>query len=105
MNDKRGNRKAFTPLGVVIDKVLRQHRPATQQSLIEVWDVWETAVGPAIAGNARPAAFKGNLLLIHVANSTWLHHLHFLEKELIAKLGQALGDERVQAIKLKIGPV
>ena len=105
MTPKRSNRKAFTTLGVVIDKVLRQYRPVPQQALIEVWDVWDAAVGPAIAANTRPAAFKGNLLLVHVANSTWLHHLRFLEKELIDKLKQALGDERVQMVKFKIGPI
>jgi predicted nucleic acid-binding Zn ribbon protein len=105
MAEKRLNRKTFTPLGAEIEKILRQYRPHLDHSLTEVWHFWEAAVGPAVAANARPAAFKGNLLLIHVTSSTWMHHLRFLEKEMIAQINQALGAERVTAIKFKIGPI
>jgi predicted nucleic acid-binding Zn ribbon protein len=75
------------------------------QSLIRVWDLWEETVGANIAANASPAAFKGDILLVYVSNSTWLHHLRFLESDLIEKLNGALGAERVGKINLKIGPV
>ncbi len=105
MSDYRPKQKSLTPLGTVIDKVLRQYRPAVDQGLLQVWDVWEAVVGPAIAANARPAAFKGNILLVHVSNSSWLHHIRFLERELISQINEALDGNRVQAVKLKIGPL
>jgi predicted nucleic acid-binding Zn ribbon protein len=75
------------------------------QSLIRVWDLWEETVGAHIAANASPAAFKGDILLVYVSSSTWLHHLRFLESDLIEKLNDALGAQRVKKINLKIGPV
>lgn len=103
MSTSRKNRNSFAPIGEVIDKVLRQCRPQQDQALLQVWQVWEQAVGQAIAPNARPAAFNGNVLLVHVSSATWLHHLRFLEREMIAKLNTALGGEKVKAIKLKVG--
>lgn len=105
MTQKRLNRKNFTDIGSVLDKVLHQYRPKDDQELCKVWDLWTVAVGREISANARPAAFKGRRLLVHVSNSTWLHHLRFMEKDLIAKINTALGGERIETIQLKIGPV
>ncbi len=103
MSAFRRNRKRFVPIGSVIDKLMRQYRPVNDRQLLEVWDVWEQAVGTAIAANARPAAFKGDTLLIHVVSSTWLHHMRFLEKELIEKINFAMGHQVVRSVKLKVG--
>lgn len=105
MTKRFKQRKGFTAIGDVIGKVVAQHRPAMDRAMIEVWDVWESAVGNEIAAHAHPAAFKGGLLLVYISNSTRLHHMRFMEKDLIRKLNQALGDERVKAITFKIGPV
>lgn len=102
---KRRTNKKFTNLGDVIDKVLTQYRPAEDQSLLRVWDHWDETVGPDVAANARPAAFKSDVLLVHVSNSAWLHHLRFMESSLIANLNRALGAKRIKKMHFKIGPV
>jgi predicted nucleic acid-binding Zn ribbon protein len=104
MADRRVNRKNFAPLGQVIDKVVHQYRPQMDQTLIKVWDVWHAAVGDIVAENAQPAAFKRDILLVHVSNSTWLHHLRFMEKELIDNINRSLGETQVRTLKFKIGP-
>ena len=70
---------------------------------MEVWEVWQEAVGKPIADNAGPVAFKGDLLLVNVSSSTWLHHMRFLEKEIVAKINSAVGNDRVRAIMFKVG--
>ena len=105
MAKRRFHSKNFTAIGDVLPKVVQQHRPGSDQALIRLWELWEGAVGNAIAANARPAAFKGNILLVHVSNSTWLHHLRFLEKDIIQKVNQALEGDHVKFIKLKIGAI
>ena len=102
---KRRTNKTFTNIGDVLGGVIQQYRPMTDPSLLRVWDLWKSAVGDAIAANASPAAFKGQILLVHVSNSTWLHHLRFLEGELIDKLNTALGQDDIRKIKFKIGPI
>jgi predicted nucleic acid-binding Zn ribbon protein len=56
-----------------------------------------------IAQNAKPAAFKGKILIVHVSSSTWVHQLQFLKKEMIAKLNNAFGNALIDDLKFKIG--
>jgi hypothetical protein len=103
---ERNKRKAeFVHIGRLIDDVLKTYRRESDGGLIQVWQVWDGAVGDVIAQNAKPAAFKGRILLVHVTSSTWVHQLQFLKKEMIAKLDQALGKSLIDDLKFKIGPL
>jgi predicted nucleic acid-binding Zn ribbon protein len=105
MNTKRKNLKRPMSIGNIIPKVLRSCRSETDQELLRIWDLWDRAVGKAIAENTRPAAFKGKLLLVHVTSSTWIQQLQFLKKDMIKKVNEALGKNLVEEIKFKIGPL
>ena len=98
-------KKEFVHIGSVIDNVIGQYRSKSDGELIRVWQIWDGAVGEAIAANAQPAAFKGKLLLVHVTNSTWIHQLQFLKDDIIAKINVALGKPLVEEIKFKIGSI
>ena len=98
-------KRSFVHIGNVIRDMLKNNRLETDTSLIRVWDVWEEAVGEAIAANTRPAAFKGHLLIVHATSSSWIQQLRFLKPEIIQKINHALGDVLVNDIKFKIGPV
>jgi predicted nucleic acid-binding Zn ribbon protein len=93
----------FVHIGKIIDEVIRQYRTESDFALKKVWRLWDEAVGETIARNARPAAFKGKLLIVHVNSSAWIHQLQFLKNDLIAKLNAALGKPLVEEIKFKIG--
>jgi predicted nucleic acid-binding Zn ribbon protein len=95
----------FVHIGKVISGVLKQYRTEPDFELKKVWQLWDETVGQAIADNARPAAFKGRLLIVHVNSSTWIHQLQFLKNDLISKLNEALGKPLVEEIKFKIGMV
>jgi predicted nucleic acid-binding Zn ribbon protein len=91
------------PIGTVLETVLRSCQTKTDGSLAKVWDLWADSVGTAIAQNAKPAAFKQDILLVHVSSSVWLHHLQFLKQDLITKLNSAMDDAVIKDIKFKIG--
>ena len=93
----------FVHIGKIIDDVIKQYRTEPNFALKEVWRLWDEAVGETIARNARPAAFKGKLLIVHVNSSAWIHQLQFLKNDLITKLNAALGKPLVEEIKFKIG--
>jgi predicted nucleic acid-binding Zn ribbon protein len=103
---KRKKRKAkFVHIGNIIGDVLKNYRRESDAELIMVWQIWDSIVGDVISPNAKPAAFKGRVLLVHVSSSTWIHQLQFLKKEMIAKLNQALGKTLIDDLKFKIGPL
>jgi predicted nucleic acid-binding Zn ribbon protein len=58
-----------------------------------------------IAANTRPAAFKGNLLIVNATSSSWLQQLRFLKPEILQKVNHVLGNVSVKDIKFKVGPV
>jgi predicted nucleic acid-binding Zn ribbon protein len=87
----------------ILPGLLQRFRPETEQGMLRIWRVWDRVVGEDIACNARPAAFKGSVLLVHVTSSSWLHHLRFLKKELVTRLNDDLGQPLVSDIKFKVG--
>jgi predicted nucleic acid-binding Zn ribbon protein len=95
----------FEHIGSILADVLKTYRRESDADLIKVWQVWDRIVGDVIAQNAKPAAFKGKLLLVHVSSSTWIHQLQFLKHEMIAKLNTALGKAVIDDLKFKIGPL
>ena len=102
---KDHNQPGFVHIGNIIDGVLKDFRSTPDFELTDIWRLWDQVVGETIAPNARPAAFKGDLLIVHVSSSTWIHQLQFLKNDLIVKLNAALGKPLIQEIKFKIGPL
>lgn len=101
----RDKRSEFVHIRNVIDAVLKPYRSKPDFELKNVWDLWDEVVGKTIAQNARPAAFKGKLLIVHVSSSSWIHQLQFLRNDMIAKLNTALGKPLIAEMKFKIGPL
>ena len=95
----------FVHIGSILNDVLKTYRRESDGEMIQVWQVWDNIVGDAISENAKPAAFKGRILLIHVTSSTWVHQLQFLKEEMIVKLNEALGKSLIDDLKFKIGPL
>lgn len=95
----------FVHIRNILDDVLEPYRSKPDFELKEVWRLWDGAVGETIAQNARPAAFKGKVLVVHVSSSAWIHQLQFLKNEMIDKLNAALGKTLVEELKFKIGPL
>jgi predicted nucleic acid-binding Zn ribbon protein len=101
-SDKKSD---FVHIRSILDDVLKPYQSNPDFELKEVWRLWDEAVGKTIAQNARPAAFKGKLLILHVSSSIWIHQLQFLKKDMITKLNAALGKPLIAEIKFKIGPL
>jgi predicted nucleic acid-binding Zn ribbon protein len=99
------NNREPVHIGSIIDRVIRNCRPEPVGQLAKVWDIWDQAVGPTIAANAKPVAFKGKLLLVKVNSSPWLQQLQFLKADILVKVNRALGRELIGDIRFKIGPL
>ena len=92
-----------THIGGILPGLLQLYRPEADQGMLRIWQVWDRLVGEDIARNARPAAFKGSLLLVYVTSSVWLHHLQYSKKEIVKRLNDDFGQPLVSDIKFKIG--
>ena len=104
MMARKKRKSEFVHIGNILGDVLQKYRHEMDAELLQVWQVWDSIVGEVIAQNAKPAAFKGQILLVNVTNSTWIHQLQFLKKEMIERLNNALGKPLIEDLKFKIGP-
>ncbi len=105
MTTEKKKTDSIESLGSVIEKIMQSGIRKQDAPLLQVWELWDRAVGEIIAENARPAAFKGKILLVHVNSSPWLHQLSFLKKDILARINRELGQDLVDEIKFKIGPL
>ena len=70
----------------------------------KIWEVWDDAVGPAIARNAQPLRIKNRLLKVRVYDPIWFQELQFMEESIREKLNKCLGREAVVKIEFSVGP-
>ena len=103
-----GRRKIYTEpvqVGLVAKKIMAGLRHRKDDEMGMVLDVWQRAVGDAIAANTRPARIKGDTLWVNVDNSVWIHELQFLKEDILSSLNAMLEDKVFSEIRFKIGRI
>ena len=103
MAEKREKMRSPLTIADLLNAVY--HGTPTEKRLREgkVWLVWESAVGPQIAGRARPVSFRDGTLTVAVSSAPWMQQLTFLKKGITEQLNARLGEELVRDIYLKAG--
>lgn len=77
-----------------ISKEIREHR-----ILIH----WDKVVGPRVATHTTPDALDKGCLWVRVDNSSWMHQLSFMNKEIIAKANELCDKEVVTSLRFHLG--
>jgi predicted nucleic acid-binding Zn ribbon protein len=75
--------------------------PAT--ALARVQGVWEEAIGPAVAAEARPTAERDGVLTVTCAAAVWAQELDLMAVQLIDQLNLALGEPVVRELRCRTG--
>ena len=89
----------------ILNSALGKYRPTRDTDMTQIWDIWDSAVGQAIAMNAKPDAFKDGHLTVNVSSSAWIHQLKFLEKEIISNINKQTDRDLIKQIRFKIGKI
>lgn len=66
---------------------------------------WQEIVGAKIARQSQPESLNNGVLQVRVANSVWLHHLRFLERELRHKLNKEVPSLEIKELRFRQGPL
>ena len=61
-------------------------------------------VGEALAARTKPLKIDGKRLVLAVDEPAIATHVRFLQAELLARLAEPLGPDRVTALDLRVGP-
>ena len=92
------------PLGRSLDRVLRGLGAPEASGVHLVFDRWSEVVGEALAARTRPLRIEGQRLVLAVDEPAMATHVRFLQAELLARLAELLGPDRVTAIDLRVTP-
>ena len=65
---------------------------------------WEQAAGSPLAQHSRAGNIRRGVLEVMVRNSTVLHELSFIKKEILARLRIELPEPPVQDIRFRVAP-
>lgn len=92
------------PIGKALDTVMRSLGAPPASGVHQVFDRWHEVVGEALAARTRPLKIDGDRLVLAVDEPAIATHVRFLQAELLARLAELLGEGRVTALDLRVGP-
>jgi predicted nucleic acid-binding Zn ribbon protein len=92
---RRAPRMLSTALGDLAAKLA----PAT--TLARVQEIWEPAVGPAIAATVRPTAERDGVLSVSCSAAVWAQELDLMAVEVIPRLNDALGAPAIRELRCR----
>ena len=99
----RSNRSPLIPLPDLIAGMIKTQGLQGRMVEYSLQQQWCAIVGPHIAGHTYPEAIRHHKLFLLAENSVWLQQLLFLKSELLAKITEAMGQDVLTDIVLRVG--
>lgn len=93
MSPRRAPRRA----GAALRAVLARSAPRTL--LAEVQTAWPEVCGTAIAAEAEPVAERDGVITIACRSATWAQELDLMQRKLLPKLEQSVGEGRIKGLR------
>ncbi|MFQ5557908.1 MAG: DUF721 domain-containing protein [Acidimicrobiales bacterium] len=67
-----------------------------------VFGSWPEIVGADLASHARPVAVDGDRLVVKVDDPAWASEFRWLEREVIARIAEVAGSDRIKALSIGV---
>ena len=103
----RKRRPASKPemIGDILQKVLKKRNIPHKAVDRRLVDLWRRTVGPQIAARTLPDTVKRGVLYVLVSSPVWLHQLQFMKEEILRKMNELSGSEKIRGLFLSIGEI
>jgi hypothetical protein len=92
-------------LGEILDRTVQQLPLRRRLDDYAIWEIWDDAVGPTVARNARPEKIRNDTLFVKVRGATWMQQLQYMKDIIMETLNQRLGREVVANIFFVVGDI
>jgi predicted nucleic acid-binding Zn ribbon protein len=96
------SRRAPRSAGLAVRELAERIAPAG--GLAAVQRVWDDAVGPALASQAKPTGEAQGVVTVTCASAVWAHELDLMGPALVERLNAALGGEAVRSLRCQTVP-
>lgn len=93
-----------TPLGDVVEGLLRERAFARGLSIGRLAVGWENVVGPRLAAESAPVSLDAGVLVVATSSGPWGAQARFLADEIRKKANAALGSDEVRKVQIVVRP-
>jgi predicted nucleic acid-binding Zn ribbon protein len=94
--------RSFARIGEVLPAVLRDLGLQARFNERQVVEKWPSVAGPELARRARALRCENGTLVVRVDHGAWMQELHFIEKDLVAKLRAVCPDVNLTRIRFTV---
>jgi predicted nucleic acid-binding Zn ribbon protein len=91
--------KKYARIGDILPSVLRSIGLDRRLREHEILAIWPQVVGAEIAARTQPIKIERGVLYVRVDHSAWMQELHFMEREILAKLRESAPDVVIDHIR------
>ena len=88
-------------IGAILPGVLRELKLDAAAAGWRAVAEWPSIAGERLARRTRATGFREGVLTIEVEGSAWMHELGYLERDLVRRVNQHLGDEVVRRLRFE----
>ena len=92
-------------IGDVLAELMARRGYAREQSFERYAEVWRRVAGDVLAACSRATQVRRGVLEVLVSNSTMIQEIAFQKSDLVKRLADALPEENIRDLKLRVGPV
>ena len=85
----------------VLEQILKDFGTPDINSITSIVDQWEDIVGSELASKISAVAVMGSELIVRVDDPAWASQLTWLESQLLTKIEEILGAEKVSSIRVR----
>ncbi len=88
-------------LGAALKKAIST--PAVRRHIraAEVFEDWETFVGPAVANHVQPESFEKGILTLRADSSVWRQQVILMKPQLLDRISGKLKTHKVRELRVK----
>ena len=90
------------PVGKLLGELLQRRHLHEPLRIYELQRRWPELVGSTTAARSWPASLRQGVLVIHVADSTWVQELSYLKAQLLAKVQSVVSAEAVTKLRFYV---
>ena len=92
-------------IGDVLAQLMARRGYAREQSFERYAEVWRQVAGDMLAACSRATQVRRGVLEVLVSNSTMIQEITFQKSDLVKRLADALPEENIRDLKLRVGSV
>lgn len=100
---KRKPMKEPLQIAGILSGILQKKGLGSKLAQYQVFEIWDSVVGPTISKQAQPLKMQGQTLLVSAKNSGWAQELTFMKPFILKKINEALPNSGIKDIRFTAG--